>query len=95
MSGVRLSRIWLPSLHQRSTAIPEGIFEVDSKVVVPKPPASSPSLHRPSAGTILTLVNGVLVGVGGVFVGTRSVLITIIAAAAAIALAAMVLACNR
>jgi len=68
---------------------------MDSKVVVPKPPGSSPSPQRPSAGTILTLVNGVLAGVGGVFVGTHSVLITIIAAAAAIALAAMVLACHR
>ena len=46
--------------------------------------------RRPSAGTLLTLVNGVLAGVGGVYVSTRSVLITIIAVLVAIVLAAMV-----
>jgi hypothetical protein len=62
---------------------------------VPQPPASSLSPHRPGAGTILTLANGVLAGVAGVFVGTRSVLVTVIAAAVAVALAAMVLIAQR
>ena len=44
---------------------------------------------------MLTLVNGVLAGVGGVYVGTHSVLITVIAAAVAITLTAMVLVCQR
>ncbi len=47
--------------------------------------------RRPSAGTLLTLVNGVLAGVGGVYVSTHSVLITILAVLVAIVLAAMVL----
>jgi len=64
---------------------------------VPAPPASPPPAspppprQRPGAGTLLTLVNGVLAGVGGVYVGTHSVLITVIATVVAIALAAMVL----
>jgi hypothetical protein len=41
------------------------------------------------------LVNGVLAGVGGVFVGTHSVLVTVIAAVVAVVLAAMVLAFRR
>jgi hypothetical protein len=61
---------------------------------VPQPPASSPP-QRPGAGTILTLTNGVLAGVASVFVGTRSVLITVIAAAMAAAIAAMVLILHR
>jgi hypothetical protein len=60
----------------------------------PEPPAST-TQRRVSAGTILTLVNGVLAGVGGVYVGTRSVLITVTAAVVAIALAAMVLIAQR
>ena len=40
---------------------------------------------------LLTLVNGVLAGVGSVYVGTHSVLITVIAGVAAIVLAAMAL----
>lgn len=68
---------------------------MDNTVAVPQPPASSPPPQRPGAGTVLTLVNGVLAGVAGVFVGTHSVLITIIAAVMAIALAAMVLVPHR
>lgn len=52
---------------------------------------SAPQRRRPSAGTLLTLVNGVLAGVGGVYVSTHSVLITILAVLVAIVLAAMVL----
>ena len=56
------------------------------------PPASSPPpRRRPGAGTLLTLVNGVLAGVGSVYVGTHSVLITVIAGITAILLVGMVL----
>lgn len=60
------------------------------------PPASSPPpQRRPSAGALLTLVNGVLAGVGSVYVGTRSILVTLIAAAVATVLAVLVLAFHR
>jgi hypothetical protein len=56
------------------------------------PPANTPPpRRRPGAGALLTLVNGVLGGVGSVYVGTHSVLITIIARVTAILLVAMVL----
>jgi hypothetical protein len=56
------------------------------------PPASSPPpRRRPGAGTLLTLVNGVLAGVASVYVGTHSVLITVIAGITAVLLAAMTL----
>lgn len=51
--------------------------------------------RRPGAGSLLTLVNGVLAGVGGVYVGTHSALITVIAAGTAIILAAMTLIWHR
>jgi hypothetical protein len=41
------------------------------------------------------LVNGVLAGVGGVYVGTHSVLVTIIATVVAALLAAMVLILHK
>jgi hypothetical protein len=63
--------------------------------VASQPPAGSDPPPRPSAGTILTLVNGVLAGVGGVFVGTHSIAITLIAAIVAVTLAAMVLTIRR
>jgi hypothetical protein len=43
--------------------------------------------RRVGSGALLTLINGVLAGVGSVYDGTRSVLITVIAAALAIVLA--------
>jgi hypothetical protein len=46
--------------------------------------------QRPGAGTVLTLVNGVLAGVGGVYVSAHSVLITVIAGIMAITVAAIV-----
>jgi hypothetical protein len=67
---------------------------VDNTVPV-APLASSPPPRRPSAGALLTLVNGALAGVGSVYVGTQSVLITVIAAVVAIVLAVMVLAFPR
>jgi hypothetical protein len=50
-----------------------------------------PPRRRPGADAVLTLANGVLAGVGGVYATTHSTLITIIATVAAIALAAMIL----
>lgn len=55
----------------------------------------TPRERRPGAGTVLTLVNGVLAGVGGVYVSTRSVLVTVIAAAAAMVLAIMLMIARR
>ena len=60
--------------------------------VPPVPPTgSTPPRRRPGAGTLLTIVNGVLAGVGSVYVGTHSVLITVIAGITAILLVAIVL----
>jgi hypothetical protein len=61
------------------------------------PPKSSPQppRRRPGTGALLALVNGVMAGVGGVYIRTHSVMITVIAAVAAIALVAMMLVCPR
>jgi hypothetical protein len=56
----------------------------------PPAPASSRPRQRPGAGTLLTFVNGVLTGVGGVYIGMHSVPITVVAGIMAIMLAAMV-----
>jgi hypothetical protein len=66
---------------------------VDDVVPAPAPSVDSPQppRRRPGSGALLTLVNGVLAGVGGVYAGTHSVMITVIAAVAAMTLAAMVL----
>lgn len=56
------------------------------------PPASQRS---PSSGPILAVVNGVLAGVGGIYVSTHSVLITVTAMVMAIALVVMVLIFQR
>jgi hypothetical protein len=63
-----------------------------ARTPVPAGSGSSPMPpgKRPGGGTILTLASGVLAGVG-VYVSTHSVLITLVAASAAIVLAAMVL----
>jgi hypothetical protein len=69
---------------------------VDNVVpVASSTPASSPPPRRPGAGAVLTLVNGALAGVGGVYAGTHSVLVTVIAAVAAVVLAVLVLAFQR
>jgi hypothetical protein len=47
--------------------------------------------QRASVGTLLTLINGVLAGVVGVYVSAHSVLVTVVAGIMAIAVAAMVL----
>jgi hypothetical protein len=68
----------------------EGIRPVDSNSMAPSP-AGSPAPQRPGTESVLTLAGGVLAGVGGVFVGTHSILVTVVAAVAAIVLTAMVL----
>jgi ABC-type Mn2+/Zn2+ transport system permease subunit len=63
---------------------------------VPAPPAGAPpSSRRHDSGSILALVNGVLTGVGGVYISTRSGLITVVAALTAIALTAIVIRLRR
>lgn len=81
------------------SALVEGIIVHDA-VPVPTPaqptePPSPPQRRHPGAGTLLTLVNGVLAGVGGVYVSTRSVMITIIAVLVAIALTVLVLVFDK
>jgi len=79
------------------SALVEGIIVHDA-VPVPTPaqPTEPPPPHRrPGAGTLLTLVNGVLAGVGGVYVSTHSVLITIIAVLVALALTVIVLVFDK
>lgn len=53
-----------------------------------------PSPRHGSEG-VLALVNGVLAGVGGLYISTRSALITVVAALAAIVLTAIVLLLRR
>jgi hypothetical protein len=64
--------------------------------VTPTPAASSSQPGGdPGSGALLALVNGGLAGVGSVYIGTHSVLITIIAGVMAIVLALIVLAFRR
>lgn len=58
---------------------------------VPAVPVSPPPRQRPGAGMLLTLVNGVLADVGGVYASTRSVPVTVIAAVMAVVVVALVL----
>jgi hypothetical protein len=80
------------------SASAEGIIMHDA-VPVPtqaqltEPP--SPQRRHPGAGTLLTLVNGVLAGVGGVYVSTHSALITIIAVLVVISLTIIVLVFDK
>ena len=70
--------------------------QVNKPLPVPAGPGRVPSpRRRPGSGAVLTLTNGVLAGVGGVYVSTHSVLITVIAAAAAIVLAMMLILSRR
>lgn len=60
------------------------------------PATGDPSApRRPSAEALLTLISGVLAGITGVYVATHSVLITVIAAAMALVVVAMVLIFRR
>lgn len=58
-------------------------------------PGPPPSPRRWSPGGLLTLVNGVLAGVGSVYATTRSVTITVIAGVTAIALATLMMLVKR
>ena len=65
---------------------------MDHVAPAPAPSVESPQPpRRPGGGTLLSLINGVLAGVGGVYVSTHSAMITVIAAAVAVVLAAMAL----
>ena len=70
---------------------------VDNVAPTPAQATGSPQPphRRPGAGALLTLVNGVLAGIGGVYVSTQSIMITIIASVVAMVLAAMVLTFYR
>ncbi|HEX4254605.1 MAG TPA: hypothetical protein VH089_05925 [Streptosporangiaceae bacterium] len=50
-----------------------------------------PRKRRPSAGTVLLVVNGALTGVTGVYLATHSALVTAMAAAAAVILGIVLL----
>jgi hypothetical protein len=58
-------------------------------------PVAAGSGGEPSAAAVIAAVNGTLAAVGGVYSSTRSVLITVIAAIAAITLAVIVLVPHR
>lgn len=57
------------------------------------PPATPP--RRAGSASILTLVNGVLAGIGAVYATTRSVTVTLIAGVIAVVLAGLVLILAR
>lgn len=62
----------------------------------PNPPSSgSPAPRRPGTESVLTLVGGVLAGVGSVFGATHSIVVTLIAVITAVVLTAMLLAIRR
>jgi hypothetical protein len=71
----------------------KGSPSVSHVVPAPAPSVNSPRppRRRPGGEAWPAIVNGVLTGVGGVYVSTHSVMITLIAAAAAMVLAAMAL----
>jgi hypothetical protein len=58
-------------------------------------PALRPPRRRQDAAGLLNVIHGVLVGVGGVYLATRSVTITIIAALATVVLASLILSHPR
>lgn len=64
-----------------------------SMAPVPAAPPGSPRSPRGSPNTtaLLAVVNGALVGVGSVYLATRSVLVTLMAAVSAVILGALVL----
>jgi hypothetical protein len=76
-------------------ALDEGMGGVNETAAVPPAGAPSPPPRRPGTETVLTLVNGVLAGVASVYIGTRSLTITILAVAMAIILAVLVLILRR
>lgn len=68
---------------------------MDSSITPVPPPAGSPAPRRPGTESVLTLVGGVLAGVGSVFIATHSIPVTLIAVIAAVVLTAMLLAIRR
>jgi hypothetical protein len=52
---------------------------------------SRPRRRRPPFGNVLLIINGALTGVTGVYLATHSVLVTALAAAAAVILGAILL----
>jgi hypothetical protein len=71
-------------------ASPSASSETSSESL-PTPPAR----RRPGPGAIVTVVNGVLAGIGGVYASTHSILITIVAGVMAIVLAVAILIFQR
>jgi hypothetical protein len=67
----------------------------DSATGSASPRVPSPARSPWDAAGLLALINGVLVGVGGVYLATQSVTITLIAGLAAFALASLVLILHR
>jgi hypothetical protein len=56
----------------------------------PVPAGRPPARRRHNAGGLLSLINGALAGVGGVYLSTHSVLVTIIAAVVTTVLASLI-----
>lgn len=67
---------------------------MDTYAPNPTPPFRRPG-RRWSAGRLVTLINAVLAGVGGVYLTTGSVTITIVAAVVAVTVVALVLLTQR
>lgn len=64
-----------------------------STTPVPPPTGSAP--RRPGTESVLTLVGGVLAGIGSVFIATHSIPVTLIAVIMAVVLTAMLLVIRR
>jgi hypothetical protein len=66
---------------------------VGSSAPVPTAPPKSPRPRKggPNTASLLTLVNGALVGVGSVYLTTHSILVTLMAAVSAVILGALAL----
>ena len=74
----------------------KGSPPVENVLPSPVPSAGAPpGSPQDGSGGILALVNTVLAGVAGVYISTRSELITVVAALAAIVLTATVLLLRR
>jgi hypothetical protein len=51
--------------------------------------------RRLGAGAVLAVINGVLVGIGGVYATTSSITVTVVAAVAAVVLAGLIVLAHR
>jgi hypothetical protein len=84
--------------HARTGAAPlEGKATVDSHVPGTTPPPRTPRRphRRWGARPLVTLIEAVLAGVGGVYLTTGSVAVTAVAAAVAVIVVALVLLAQR